>query len=144
MTKTGQANRLAIRHQADDASGTPGGELAPVEGQVDDKQGSEREGDDDDGGKGVAKMAPIAGPEIKYTAGDEGKRDGVGSSHPLAMLDDLAVTRGYEGGGGADDPGGGLHRGSWHSGTAGGEGDPAQGTDKDGNDVDAAKYAMKF
>jgi hypothetical protein len=81
----------------------------PVEGQVDDKQGSEREGDDADSGEGVAKMAPVAGPEIKYTAGNEGKRDGIGSSHPLAMLDDLAVTRGYEGGGGADDPGSSLH-----------------------------------
>src|ERR1700678_3626364 len=89
-------------------------------------------------------MAPVAGPEIKYTAGDEGKRDGIGANHPLTMLDGLAVTCGYEGGGGADDPGGGLHRGSWQAGTAGGEGDPAQGTDKDGDDIDAAKYAMKF
>ena len=89
-------------------------------------------------------MAPVAGPEIEYTAGDEGKRDRIGASHPLAMLDDLAVTRGYEGGGGADDPGGGLHGGSWQAGAAGGEGDPGQGTDKDGDDVDAAKYAMEF
>ena len=60
------------------------------------------------------------------------------------MPGDLAVTRGDEGGGGADDPGGGLHGGSWHAGAAGGEGDPGQGTDKDGDDVDAAEDAMEF
>ena len=125
-------------------SGTTGGELAPVEAEVDDKQGSEREGDDADGGEGVAKMAPVAGPEIEHAAGDEGKRDCIGANHPLAMLGDLAVTRGDEGGGGADDPGGGLHGGSWHAGAAGGEGDPGQGTDKDGDDVDAAEDAMEF
>ena len=53
-------------------------------------------------------MAPVAGPEIEHAAGDEGKRDCIGANHPLAMLGDLAVTRGDEGGGGADDPGGGL------------------------------------
>jgi hypothetical protein len=68
----------------------------------------------------------------------------IGASHPLAMSDDLAVTRGYEGGGGADDPGRSLHRGSWHAGAAGGEGDSGQGADKDGDRVDAAKDAMEF
>jgi len=125
-------------------SGTTGGELAPVEAEVDDKQGSEREGDNADSGEGVAKMAPVAGPEIEHAAGDEGKRDGIRANHPLAMLGDLAVTRGDEGGGGADDPCGGLHGGSWHAGAAGGEGDSGQDTDKDGDDVDTAEDAMKF
>ena len=89
-------------------------------------------------------MAPVAGPEIEHAAGDEGKRDGVRTGHPLAMLDDLAVTRGDEGGSGADDPSGGLHGGSWQTGTAGGEGDPGEGADKDGDDVDAAEGAMEF
>ena len=89
-------------------------------------------------------MAPVAGPEIEHAGGDEGKRDGIGANHPLAMLGDLAVTRGYEGGRGADDPGGGLHRGSWHAGAAGGEGDSGKGTDKDGDHVDAAEDAMEF
>ena len=120
-----------------------GSELAPVEAEFDDKQGSEREGDYADGGEGVAKMAPVAGPQIEHAAGDEGKRDGVGTGHPLAMLDDLAVTRGDEGGGGADDPGGGLHGCSWQAGAAGGEGDPGEGSDKDGDDVNAAKDAME-
>jgi len=60
------------------------------------------------------------------------------------MLGDLAVTRGDEGGGGADDPRGGLHGGSWHAGAAGGEGDPGKGPDKDGDDVDATEEAMEF
>jgi len=89
-------------------------------------------------------MAPVAGPEIEHAARDEGKRDGVGTNHPLAMLGDLAVTCGDEGGGGADDPSGGLHGGSWHAGAAGGEGDPGESADKDGDDVDAAENAMEF
>src|SRR5580704_640127 len=93
-------------------SGTTGGEFAPVEAEVGDKQGNEREGDDTDGGEGVAKMAPVAGPEIEHAAGNKGKRDCIRASHPLAMLSDLAVTRGDEGGGGADDPRGSLHGGS--------------------------------
>ena len=125
-------------------SGTTGGELAPVEAEVDDKQRNERKRDDADGGEGVAKMAPVAGPEIEHAAGDEGKRDCIGTSHPLAMLDDLTITRGDQGGGGADDPGGGLHGGSWQAGAAGGEGDPGEGTDKDADDVDAAEDAMEF
>ena len=60
------------------------------------------------------------------------------------MLDDLAVTRGDEGGGGADDPGGGLHGGSWQAGAAPGEGDPSESADKDRDDVDAAEDAMEF
>lgn len=89
-------------------------------------------------------MAPVAGPEIEHAAGDEGKRDGVGTGHPLAMLGDLAVTRGDECGGGADDPCGGLHGGSWQAGATGGEGDPGEGTDKDGDDVDTAEDAMEL
>ena len=125
-------------------SGTTSGELAPVEAKLDDKQGSEREDDEADSGEGIAKMAPVEGPEIEHAAGDEGKRDCIGANHPLAMPGDLAVTRTDEGGGGADDPGRGMHAGSWHAGTAGGEGDPGQGTDKDGDDVDAAEDAMEF
>jgi len=125
-------------------SGATGGEFAPVEAEFDDKQGSEREDDEADGGEAVAKMAPVEGPEIQHAAGDEGKRDCIGANHPLAMPGDLAVTRGDQGGGGADDPGGGLYAGSRHAGTAGGEGDPGQGADKDGNNVDAAENAMEF
>src|SRR5664279_731886 len=125
-------------------SRTTSSELLPVEGEVDDKQGSQRKRDDADGGEGVAKVAPVAGPEIEHAAGDEGKRNCIGAKHPLAMLDDLTITRGDQGGGGADDPGGGLHGSSWQAGAAGGEGDPGQGTDKDGGDVDAAENAMEF
>src|SRR5271165_7086032 len=125
-------------------SGTTGGELAPIEAEVDGKEGNERKRDDADGGEGVAKMAPVAGPEIEHAAGDEGKRDCIGANHPLAMLVDLTVTRGDQGGGGADDPGGGLHGGSWQAGAARGEGDPGQGTDKDGEDVDSAEDAVEF
>src|ERR1035438_5508865 len=111
-------------------SRTASGELAPVEAEVDGKQGNESKRDHADGGEGVAKMAPVAGPEIEQAAGDEGKRDCIGANHPLAMLDDLTITRGDQGGDGADDPRGGLHRGSWQAGAAGGEGDPGQGTDR--------------
>ncbi len=116
----------------------------PVETEVDEKQRSQGEGDDADGGEAVAKMAPIAGPEIEHAAGDEGKRDRVGTGHPLPMLDDLAIACSDEGGGGAGDPGCGLHRGSRQSGAAGGEGDAGEGADKDGDDVDAAENAMEF
>lgn len=112
-------------------SGQTGGEFAPVEAEFDDKQRSEREGDDADTGQGVTKMAPIRGPEIEHPAGDEGKRDCIGANHPLAMPDDLAVTRGDESRRGADDPRSRLHRGSWQAGAAGGEGNPGQRTDKD-------------
>jgi len=83
-------------------------------------------------------MAPVAGPEVEHTAGDERKRDGIGAGHPLAMLDDLAVARGDKGGGGADDPGSGLHGGSREARTAAGESDPGCGADEDGDDVDAS------
>src|SRR5580704_865860 len=89
-------------------------------------------------------MAPVQGPQIEHAAGDEGKRDCIGADHPLAMLRDLAVTSGDEGGGGADDPGGGLHGGSWQAGAASGKGDSGRGTDKDGDDVDAAEDTMEF
>ena len=55
----------------------------------------------------------------------------------IAVLEELPVARCEDCGGGADDPRGGLHRGSWHAGAAGGEGDPGEGTDKDADDVDA-------
>jgi len=84
----------------------------PVEADVDDQDGGEGEGDDADGGEGVAEVAPVAGPEVEYAAGDEGKGDGVGARHPLAVDGDLAVTRGDHGGSSADNPGGGLHGGS--------------------------------
>ena len=121
-----------------------GGELAPVEAEVDDKQGSQGEGDDADGGEGVAEVAPVAGPEVEHAAGNEGKGNGIGARHPLAMLDDLAVARGDERGRGADNPGRRLHGGSGKARTAGGEVDTGGGADKDGADVDAAENAMEL
>ena len=40
------------------------GELAPVEAEVHDKQRGQSEGDDADGGEGVAEVAPVTGPEL--------------------------------------------------------------------------------
>src|SRR5665213_4113740 len=125
-------------------SATTGGEFVPAEAKLHDKRQGQREGDDAHSGEAVAEVAPIAGPEVEHTAGDEGKGDGVGTGHPLAMLDDLAVARGDEGSGGADDPGCGLHGGSRQAGAAGGEGDPGERADKHGDDVDAAEDAMEF
>src|SRR5579862_9983070 len=125
-------------------SGTTNGELAPGEAEFGDQQGSERKNDEADCSQTVAKMAPVAGPEIEHAAGDEGKRDRIGANHPLAMLVDLTVPRGDQGGAGAHDPGGGLHGGSWQARAAGGEGDPGQGTDEYGDNVDAAEDAMEF
>lgn len=82
----------------------------PVQTEVDYKDGSQCEGDDADCGQDVAEMAPVGGHKIEHAAGDEGKRDRIGTGHPLAMLDDLAIARGEESGGGADHPGRGLHR----------------------------------
>src|ERR1700722_10742574 len=108
-------------------SGTTSGELAPVEPEVHDKQRGKSEGDDTDGGEGVAKMAPVTGPEVEHAAGDEGKGDGIGARHPLAVLCDLAVARGEEGGAGAAHPGGGLHGGSGKTRAAGCESYPREG-----------------
>ena len=88
-------------------------------------------------------MAPVRGHEVQNAAGDEGKGDGVGAGHPLAMLDDLAVARGEEGGGGADHPRRGLHGGSGEARTSPGESDPSERPDKNGNHVDAAENAME-
>src|SRR5665213_1120249 len=125
-------------------SATTGGEFVPAEAKLHDQQRGQCEGDDAHSGEAVAEVAPIAGPEVEHTAGNEGKGDGIGAGHPLAMLDDLAVTRGDEGGGGADDPGGGLHGGSGQAGAAGGEGDPGEGADKHGDDIDPAEDAMEL
>ena len=89
-------------------------------------------------------MAPVRGHEVQNAAGDEGKGDGVGASHPLAMLDDLAVARGEEGGGRADHPRCGLHGGSRQARTAPGESDACEGTNKHGDDVDPAEDAMEL
>ena len=88
-------------------------------------------------------MAPVRGHEVQNPAGDEGKGDGVGTGHPLAMLDDLAVARGEESDGGADHPRRGLHGGSREARTAPSESDPRERTDKNGNHVDSAENAMK-
>src|SRR5665213_911280 len=60
-------------------SSTARGEFAPTEAKFHDQQRGKGEGDHADGGEGVAKMAPVAGPEVQHAAGDEGKRDGVGT-----------------------------------------------------------------
>jgi len=88
-------------------------------------------------------MAPVGGHKIEHTAGDEGKSDRIGAGHPLAMLDDLAVSRGEEGGGGADHPRRGLHGGSGEARSSPGESDPSERTDKNRNHVDAAENAME-
>ena len=89
-------------------------------------------------------MAPVGGHKIKHTAGDEGKRDCIGAGHPLAMHGDVMVTRGNEGGSGADHPRSGLHGGSGEARSAGSEGDPGEGPDKDAEDIEAAEDAMKL
>ena len=116
----------------------------PVEADVNDQQGRKREGDDSDCGQDVAEMAPVCRHEVQNAAGDEGKGDGVGASHPLAMLDDLAVARGEEGSGGADYPRRGLHGGSGETRTTPGESDARERTNKHGDDVDAAEDAMEL
>src|SRR6202021_2735544 len=104
----------------------------------------EGEGNDPDCGENVAEMAPVCGHKVQNAAGDEGKGDSVGASHPLAMLDDLAVARGEEGGGGAGHPRRGLHGGSGEARTAPGESDARERTNKHGDDVDAAEDAMEL
>ena len=89
-------------------------------------------------------MAPVTRPEVEHAAGDKGKGNCIGARHPLAVLCDLAVARGDEGGGGADHPGGGLHGGSGKTWAAGCESDTREGTNKHGDDVDAAEDAMKL
>src|SRR5664279_980171 len=89
-------------------------------------------------------MAPVAGPEIEYTAGDKSKRNCIRAHHPLAMLNGLTITSGDEGCGCADDPCGSLHRGSGQAGATGGESDSRQGTNKDADDVNTAEDPMEF
>src|ERR1700742_3903184 len=89
-------------------------------------------------------MTPVTRPEVEHPAGDEGKGNSIGARHPLAVLCDLAVARGDEGGGGTDHPGGGLHGGSRKTRAACCESDPGEGTDKHGDDVDAAEDTMEL
>jgi len=121
-----------------------GSEFAPIEAEIDYQQRGEGEGDDADRRQYVAEMAPVCGYEVQNPAGDESKRDRIRPSHPLAMLDDLTVARGYEGGGSADHPGSSLHRGSREAGTTPGESNPREGTKEDGCYVDASKDAMEL
>jgi hypothetical protein len=62
----------------------------------------------------------------------------------LAVLCDLAIARGNEGGGGAYHPGGGLRGGPGKTRAAGRESDPCEGANKHGDDVDAAEDAMEL
>ncbi len=89
-------------------------------------------------------MTPVRRPEVEHAAGDEGKGNRIGARHPLAMLHDLAVACGDEGGGGADHPGGGLHGGSRKTWAAGCKSDAREGTNKHGDDIDAAEDAMEL
>ena len=89
-------------------------------------------------------MAPITGPEVERTAGDKGKCDGVGTDHPLAVLGDLAIAGGEEGGEGAEDPGAGLDVGSDFEVAARGEDEGDARGDEDGEDVHAAEDAMEL
>jgi len=120
------------------------GKLPPIEAEVDEKKRRQGKGDDADGREAVAQMAPVPGPEVEHSAGNECKCDGIGASHPLAVLDDVAIARSEEGSRGADDPGGSLHRCSRKAGTAAGERNSGCGADKDGEDVDASEEAMKL
>ena len=88
-------------------------------------------------------MTPVTRPEVEHPAGDEGKGNSIGARHPLAVLCDLAVARGDEGGGGADHPRGGLHGSSGKTRAAGCKSDPREGTNENGDDVDAAEDAME-
>lgn len=121
-----------------------GCEFVPIEAEFDNKQGGEGEGDHTDGGEGVSQVAPVAGPEIEDTAGNEGKGDGIGAGHPLAVCSDLTIARSDEGGGSADHPGGGLHGGSRKTRAAGCESDPREGTNKHGDEIGAAEDAVEL
>lgn len=120
-----------------------GGEFVPVKAKVNDQQGCKCEGDDADCGQDVAEVAPVCGHKIEHPAGDEGKSDRIGTGHPLAMYDDLAVARGDEGCGGADHPRCCLHGSSGEARTAPGKSDTCERTDENGNHVYAAENAME-
>jgi hypothetical protein len=136
---------LDLHPPKDWRSVTTSGELAPVEAEVDDKQRGKREGDDaDGGGKNVAEMAPVRGPEVEHAAGDEGKGDGVGAAihwrcwmiWRLRAVMKAAVVQTIQAAACMEVPG--------RPGRPAGESDPREGTDKDGDDVDAAEDAMEF
>jgi len=120
------------------------GEFVPVEAEVDQNDGGQGEGDDANRRQYVAKMAPVGGHKVEYTAGDKGKRDRIGAGHPLAVHGDLSVTRGDHGSGSADDPCSALHGGPRQPGTSGGKGDPGKGADDDGDEVHTARDAMEL
>ena len=120
------------------------GEFVPVEPEVDQNDGGQGEGDDANRRQYVAKMAPVGGHKVEYTARDKDKRDRIGAGHPLAVHGDLSVTRGDHGSASADDPCSALHGGPRQPGTSGGKGDPGKGADDDGNEVHAAYDAMEL
>jgi hypothetical protein len=116
----------------------------PIEADFDDQQRGKREGNYTDCGQDIAKVAPVGGHKIEHAAGDEGKGDRIGTSHPLAVRNDLAITRSDKSPSGADHPGCGLHGGSGKARTARCESDTRERTDEHRDNVDAAENAMEL
>src|SRR5208283_1445656 len=91
-TRTSSCKALLLIHGV-----TARGEFVPAQPEVDHNDGGQGEGDDANRRQYVAKMAPVGGHKVEYTAGDEGKRDRIRAGHPLAVRGDLSVTCGDHG-----------------------------------------------
>ncbi len=116
----------------------------PVEPDIDQNDGGEREGDHADCRKDVSKMAPVGRHQIEHTAGHEGKRHSVRTGHPLAMNGDLPVPRRDHSSGRADNQCRALHGSSRQARSAPCQGDSSEGADDDRSEVDTAQNAMEL
>src|SRR6185437_7149236 len=83
-------------------------------------------------------------PEIEKSIDDEGEGEGVGANHPLAVHGDLAVARGDEGDGGAEDPERDLNEDAEEVLAAELDEEGAGGGEEDGEDVGAAEDAVQL
>lgn len=120
-----------------------------MEGDVGDEDG--HEGNEDDGRceAGTSEVIP-RGDGLEDASTHEGEGDGVGADHPLAVLPNVAIARGEDGGSGGDEPCSSLNgSGDGEVDGLGGvivgcHGDGERGGKEDGPGIDAAQYPMKL
>ncbi len=130
-------------------SDATGGELAPIQCEVGNEDSHEGDQDGGDCAAGDIEMIPCR-YRLQDTCADKGEGEGVGADHPLAVLLDVAVARGEEGGSSGKEPRSALNGGASYeqagSGDMFGDGheDGERGSDEDGRDINAAEYPMEL
>lgn len=125
------------------SSATAGGEFAPVEVEVGEKQVGTGEGEEHEA-EVIVGHVPVGGDGVEDASEDEVEGEHVGTDHPLAMDDKLPVARGEEGGQSAEEPESGqddVRKGDDAT-LAKLEKGRERSRDGDGDDVDPAQDAV--